>query len=227
MAALHLMTKTVWITRTRPSADESADMWRAAGFTPLVLPVLKVRAIESGTVPRDTVIIFTSKNGVAHFKGNGQRAICVGDATAKKARAAGYRNVVSVDGTSADVTTWVQQNLPKTHPICHVSGWHVRGSISEDLQASGFSASRLKTYRSFPIQAWPDQPVDLAAFYSPLAAQVFAQEAEGRDVSALTAVCISAATAQALEGLMLAGCVIAANPREDEQIAVAKTIPCD
>lgn len=220
------MTKVVWITRTQPSADESADAWRQAGFEPLVLPLLEVQPIAHDPLPDDTVILFTSKNGVDHFEGSGQRAVCVGDATAEKARAAGYRDVVSVNGTSADITAWIRANLPKTQAICHVSGWHVRGSISEDLRASGYDATRLKAYRSFPAKVWPTQVFDCVALYSPLAADVFAGLAETSDVSTIQAICISQATAKPLEALTLKSYVIAATPREDEQILAAQSPPC-
>jgi uroporphyrinogen-III synthase len=220
------MTKTVWITRTQPAADESAVAWRAAGFEPLVLPLLEVRAIKHAPLPENEIVIFTSKNGVEHFAGQGQRAVCVGDATAQKARAAGYRDVVSVNGTSADITMWVRENIPTHQAVCHVSGWHIRGTICEDLCALGYSATRLKVYRSFPTDAWPDQRFDLVALYSPLAAEIFADLAKGRDLSDIQAVCISDATAQPLRGLELKGCLIAAMPREDEQILAAQTTSC-
>ncbi len=222
------MIKTVWITRTQPSADESAKLWRVAGFEPLVLPLLSVHPIDHDPLPKDTVVLFTSKNGVAHFQRPHEnlRAICVGDATAEKARAAGYRDVVSVDGTSADLTAWVLENLPSTQAVCHVSGWHVRGSISEDLGAAGFTATRLKVYRSKPVLVWPDVAFDFVALYSPLAAQTFADLCARRDVSRVQAICISAATAAPLAALNLKTCSIALTPREDEQILVAQSTPC-
>jgi uroporphyrinogen-III synthase len=220
------MIKTVWITRTQPGADESAVVWREAGFEPVVLPLLEVKPVTHDPLPDDTVVIFTSKNGVDHFEGNGQCAICVGDATAEKARAAGYRDVVSVNGTSVDITAWVRANLPKSQAICHVSGWHVRGSISEDLEASDYDATRLKVYRSFPAKVWPRQAFDCVALCSPLAANVFAGLAKGRDVSTIQAICMSQAIAKPLEDLILKSCVIAATPREDEQILAAQSAPC-
>jgi len=140
----------IWLTRTQPAADDSAEVWRAAGFDPLVEPLLDIVAVEHDPIPQDAVIIFTSKNAVDHIVCGGQRAICVGDATAEKATSAGFRDVVSVDGISDDVTQWVSGNLPKAQTICHVSGWHVRGSIIEDLSALGFPAQRIEVYHSMP-----------------------------------------------------------------------------
>ena len=215
----------IWLTRTRPAADDSAQAWRAAEFNPIVEPLLEIEAVEHDQIPKDAVIIFTSKNAVDHIVCGGQRAICVGDATAEKATAAGYRDVVSVDGTSEDVTQWVSENLSKTQAICHVSGWHVRGSIIEDLAALGFSAQRIEVYRSSPSPTWPDESFSSVVFYSPLAAHTFAEVAIDmvKDLSRLTAICISEATADELSGLALKSILIAKRPREDELIMAGKT----
>jgi len=190
------MTK-LWLTRTRPAADESAPLWRAAGFDPLVEPLLEIEPVPHDPVPQDAFVIFTSKNGVDHSVCGGQRAICVGDATAKKARSAGYKDVVSVDGTSAAVTAWVLENAPKTGRIIHLSGRHVRGNIIEDLDAAGYSAQRIEVYRSMPSPAWPATEFSSVAFYSPLAAHTFTEVAIDmvEDLSKVTAICMSEATA--------------------------------
>ena len=221
--ALPLMTK-LWLTRTQPTADESADFWQAAGFDPPVAPLLEVQSVPHESPPKDAVLIFTSKNAVDHVGCNGQRAICVGDATAEKARAAGFTDVISVDGTSSDVTEWVKANLPTPQNICHVSGWHIRGSVSEDLLAVGYDARRVIVYRSVPRPIWPDRPVSIVALYSPLAAQTFTDAAQAHDVSGLAAVCISQATADELSSLELKSVHIAAHPREDELIMAAKKV---
>jgi len=220
------MTKTIWITRTQPAAQESAKAWRVAGFEPLVLPLLDVHSIDHDVLPEDVVVLFTSKNGVTHFNGSAQRAICVGDATAEKARAAGYRDVVSVDGTSADVTDWVRRNIKPSQAVCHVSGWHVRGQITEDLRDSGYDASRLKVYRSFPVEVWPQGDVDSVVLYSPLAAQTFAKNASGKDVATLSVLCLSAAVAQELDGLTVQCIEIADLPREESLIRMTHSGPC-
>jgi len=179
------MTK-IWITRTQPAADESAQVWRDAGFDPLVAPLLEIEPVLHDPLPADAVIIFTSKNGVDHTACGGQRAICVGDA--------------------------------------HVSGWHVRGSIIEDLIEAGYSAQRVIAYHSVPSPIWPDVPFSSVVFYSPLAAKTFADIAIDMciDISKVTAICISQATTDELSALALPSIRIAKRPREDELIMAAK-----
>lgn len=217
------MTK-IWITRTRPAAYESAEAWREAGFDPIVEPLLTIASVDHDPLPSETVVIFTSKNGVDHVSCAGQRAICVGDATAEHARKAGFSDVISVNGTSRDVTRWVVANCSVSQPLCHVSGWHVRGTIVEDLSKAGYDAKRVKVYRSIPRPVWPKTRSSLVALYSPLAAQVFAGLCRGASLSCLSAICISQATAKELEGLDLKSIHIANRPREDELIMAAKSV---
>jgi len=215
------MTK-IWVTRTWPASDESAKAWRAAGFDPMVAPLLKIQPIPNSAPQVGDLLIFTSKNGIDHVECERQRAICVGDATADHARKAGYRDVVSVDGTSKDVTDWVKANIKPPTAVCHISGWHVRGTIIEDLRDAGYLATRKIVYRSAPCPIWPEAPASQVALYSPLAARVFADLATGGALSRLSAICISQATADELKGLQLNSIHIAKRPREDELIMAAK-----
>jgi len=66
------MTK-IWLTRTLPSAQESAAVWREAGFETLVEPLLEISAVAHDEIPKDTVLIFTSKNAIDYVKSQGQR----------------------------------------------------------------------------------------------------------------------------------------------------------
>lgn len=218
------MTK-LWLTRTQPAADDSAVIWASAGFEPLVEPLLTIETVEHQKVSDEAVLIFTSKNGIDHLVCAGQRAICVGDATAAKARAAGYRDVVSVDGTSENVTEWIAENVSTAQPLIHISGWHVRGSITEDLNALGYLAKRVKVYQSIQSPNWPEDPFPYVVFYSPLAARTFTEIAIDlcKDISKVTAICISQATAGELSALALQSVVIAKRPREDELIMAAKS----
>ena len=216
------MTKpTIWITRTQPAADVSAKAWADAGLTPVVLPLLAVTPVPNVTPPPDgSTLIFTSKNGVDHFSGCDFPIICVGDATAAHARAAGFTDVVSVDGTSADVTKWVKQNLPKTTQLTHVSGRHIRGTITEDLVAAGYNAARIIVYRSQKIFPTPPSQIDYVALYSPLAAEGFAQISDDWDCRDVTVLSISAATDAQLGGRFTGRRYFAARPNEGAMLAL-------
>jgi len=234
------MTKIIWITRTQPSADDSARLWEAAGFKAIAAPLLRVvNAPERPAAPEsDAVLVFTSKNGVFAFQGHGfkpqNKVITVGDATAAAARAAGFRDVASAKGVSADAAALCLKHVPKTTPIIHCAGRHVRGSIVEDLTASGYDARRDLYYQSEPVTAWPD--IDYAAishiaFYSPLAAKTFAALLHGKpsgrlslDIHIPSLISISRATDATLEGVIDAKRVVAREPNEAAMLAVLKDL---
>ena len=215
---------TIWITRTQPSAQESAKIWEEAGFEPLVLPLLRVEPVAHQMLPDEAVFVFTSKNGVDHAgPARHRRAICVGDATAERAKMAGYQDVISVGGTSKDVTQWILGNLSKRNPIIHISGRHIRGQIVEDLKGAGFKASRMIVYASSPNSVSTEQSFTHVALYSPLAAKIFAKTMGKTDLSDKIAVSISPATDVELEGLKLKLRLIADHPNEMALVRAAIT----
>jgi len=214
---------SVWITRTLPAANESAIAWQRAGADTLVNPLLAIVPVRDyETPPAGSHIIFTSKNGVDHFAGRNHPVICVGDATAKHAQAAGFENVVSVDGTSKDITVWVLKNLPKSSRVTHVSGKHVRGSITEDLRSAGYDSQRIIAYQSEITPEWPMPDFNVVALYSPLAAQAFREAVGTQKLNKIATISISPATDQALDGLDIGDRLIAARPTEDAMLALLK-----
>lgn len=178
------MTKSIWITRARPNADQSAIAWQAVGITPIIAPLLDLCPAPLRPEPpaQDAALIFTSKNGVFAHRDYGfvpkQLVYAVGDATARAARELGFEHVMSAGGTWEDVIKLVSNTLSKNVPLIHCAGKHVRGRISEGLRAVGYDIRRDLYYQSQPVTVWPDIDVNDAryiAFYSPLAARTFCE----------------------------------------------------
>lgn len=224
------MPKTVWITRTLPSGYESVRAWEAAGFTAIAKPLLKItNASNPPKAPSPkNLLVFTSKNGVFAFQGYGfkplNKVITVGDATANAARIAGFKNVISAQGKSDDVTALIRKTISPNMPIIHCAGRHLRGRIVEDLQAAGYAARRDLYYETTPVKSWPNLPyasLTHIAFYSPLAAQSFYHllkkdiaDKASLDIHMLRFMSISLAVDAALEDLNPAQRFIAQAPNE-------------
>lgn len=217
--------KTVWITRTQPSANESAKAFEIAGYEAVVAPLLtvKTKAVEDA-VPDNAALIFTSQNGVRAFCESENRrdlpVVTVGDATAKLALNMGFSDVRSAGGTSEDIAALINNAPDGTARYLHISGQHVRGAVSEDLRAMGLTAERRIYYGSSPVQALPDidiETIDMAIFFSPLAAETLARLApRAPHMSALS---ISAATDAALGTLGFRARYIAKAPTLEGLIA--------
>jgi len=219
-----------------PSAQDSARAWEAKGFKAVAAPLLRVvNAPETPAAPSpDSVLVFTSKNGVFAYQGYGfnpaHKVITVGDATAAAARAAGFTDVISAQGTSGDVTALILKTVATTTPIIHCAGRHIRGTISEDLRAAGYQARRDLYYQSQAVTTWPDidySALTHVAFYSPLAARTFQQLASqglsakfSLDIHTPVFISISRATDAALGELTAVQRYIANAPNEAAMLKV-------
>lgn len=94
---------TVWITRTRPGADQTAVRLKALGVDSLIDPLLEVRVIDNTFDLRDfDALAFTSPNGVEAFarlsKDRNRPVFAVGEATAAASRCIGFEQVEAADG---------------------------------------------------------------------------------------------------------------------------------
>ena len=192
----------------------------------VAIPVLAIEFSTSDIAPpsSDTVLIFTARNGVRAFASKHQNrhydVVCVGDATAALARVSGFDNVISVGGDSQNVIDWIKQNTPSSRPVRHCAGRHVRGQITETLQAAGYEAERVEYYASHPVEnvAVDCQDIDYVAVYSPLGATTIANLWAGKDTGHLRFLCISEAVHDALGDLAKHSSLIAQRPNQRDML---------
>lgn len=213
--------QSVWITRTAPAAFKSAANWANAGYAAAVAPLLEVtKPREMPALPvRDGVVIFTSGNAAKAFAQSTLLrhwpVVAVGYQTRHICYDLGFRDVVSSDGNSNDLTQYILQNYTTERPFFHCAGNHVRGTIVEDLKAKGYRAQRDLYYLSSPVAQMPKidtGQLDFVAVYSPLAATTLAGFAP--NLSGATIMSISAATDAALGTLPCKARYIAETPSE-------------
>ena len=220
LAGESLLTTKLWITRTAPDASRSAQAWKAAGFDPLIAPLIEISAVEnSESIPDKAELIFTSANGVRHcgVRGDDRRVYAVGEATAETARLQGFSNVVFGDKDWKRLSEIIEKT---ENSILHISGSIVRGRLVETLRERGFNASRRVVYRTSPVKKWPIdvETVQAVALYSPLAAEAL-MSLPMRDLSSLTAYCLSPNVAAPLSSLDVR---IASQPNEMSLIACSQ-----
>ena len=216
----------LWITRTRPAANESAQRLSAMGYDVIAAPVLEVEYNPAVLLPPEgSHLIFTSRNGVGAFAAatslRDWPCICVGDASADTARKAGFENVTSAQGNANDLTAWVIAHLDKTVPLYHAAGQNPRGEIIERLRASGFSSAVRETfYGAHPVRHDPRRLTkhdDIVLLYSPMAAQALI--GFDLDMTDMTVIALSRAVDAALGDKTCKARYIAEYPREDSLFA--------
>ena len=125
----------------------------------------------------------------------------------------------SADGDVVALAALVKRELdPAKGKLIHIAGDHVAGDLGGDLRAAGFSVERRLAYASVARQTLPEavrEPLDIVLFHSARAAETFITLG-APNAAQLTAACLSAAVAGAVEKTSWKRIITAAHPREDD-----------
>lgn len=146
----------VLVTRPADDAGELCDAVRAAGFIPMLAPMLDIIPLHP-TLPSfddSQAIVFTSMNGVRHCPAvpRDRPVYCVGDRTADAARAAGFTTVVSASGDINDLEAVLAgANLKPDRAILHVCGV----DVVRPLSVPGVRVEPLVVYRADMVTRLP------------------------------------------------------------------------
>lgn len=137
------------IILTRPELQNHAfeAELRAAGVRAKVIHAPVTRIVPEPQAPDLTGIegvIFTSRNAVEHAPSLTLLAWCVGDKTARAARARGW----VARSAAGDVEALLQRICadPPNGRLCHLAGLETRGALAERLTEAGIPTSRQIVY---------------------------------------------------------------------------------
>ena len=229
---------------TRPDEDASATIaaLEALGHEAIASPLLTIRPIADAVIPDEAwqAILITSANGVRAIAGHSDfekfksiPVLTVGAASAEAAREAGFTSVVSAEGNVESLVTLAASKLdPSSGPLLHVAGSVTAGDLKGGLETPGFRVARVVLYEAQAAEYLPDAArealaagtLDGVLFYSPRTAASFAAlvRAAGLDGSlkSLTAYCLSAPVAEALEGLPFCDIQVSDEPRQSALLSL-------
>src|SRR5579875_3510048 len=154
----------VLVTRPEPGATATARAVRALGLRPFCVPFLAI-APRSAELPGDAqAVLVTSGNALAapHPSLHGIRLFAVGDATAARAREAGFAQVESARADARALAALVAARCdPAGAPLLLLSGEGQGRPLAEDLRGRGFSVLHRAVYASLPVTTFP-APADQA-----------------------------------------------------------------
>ena len=208
--------QTIWITRTQPGAELTAERVRALGHEAVVAPLLAVRAIVDVEVDLRGVaaLAFTSANGVRAFaETSGERRLrvfAVGAATAQAARAAGFRTVLSADGDVDALADGIASRRSELRgAVLHAGAAEPAGDLVDALDKHGVPARRLVLYETGPVKLDPARAealvkADAALLHSPRAAKALAAVLKAHPAPQLRALGLSKAVIRPLARARLA-----------------------
>lgn len=207
----------IWITRTQPGADATAERVRALGHEALVAPLLAVKTLDDVQVDLAGVsaLAFTSANGVRAFaEKSGDRMLkvfAVGAATAQAARQAGFRSVLSADGDVEALAEGIAaRRIELRGVVLHPGAAEPAGDLAGALERHGVQARRLVLYETGPVtfsatQAQSLLSADIALLHSPRAAQVLARMLKAAPQPKLRAIGLSKEVLRPLARTPMAG----------------------
>ena len=223
------------VTRPQPGADETAARLEAMGLTAVLAPMLAIaaRPVSVKRVPQ--AVLVTSGNALAALPAalRGAPLLAVGDATAARARVAGF-TIVHSAGRDAAALAELAARLcrPAGPPLLLASGEAQGQALAADLRGRGFRVVRRVAYAARPVAAFPDRArnalaagnLRAALFFSPLTARVFMNVLQ-RDmppatVAGMAALAISRATEIALRPLPWLTIRVASSPTQDELLTL-------
>jgi len=227
---------TVLITRPEPGASETAARLRRIGFEPLMVPCLTVAA-RSSRLPSPAhvaAVVATSGQAISGLPASFHDLpfFGVGDATARRATAAGFLRVRSADGDAADLLRLViRECRPADGALLLAVGARQSMALATEFRGAGFRVFRRVVYAAAAAARLSDDvvaalqagQVRAALFFSAETARAFvnlvpiALRATLADVTALA---IGPRAAEVLKVLPWREVRVALRPTQDELLAL-------
>ncbi|HWA79999.1 MAG TPA: uroporphyrinogen-III synthase [Acetobacteraceae bacterium] len=227
----------VLVTRPEPGASATAAKLAARGFTPILAPLLRIRARPTRLPEpaRLQAVLVTSANALPGLPTSYHRVPlhAVGDATAAKARALGFAKVTSAAGDALALASLVRGICrPDDGALLLASGAGQGGPLAASLREAGFSVLRRTLYSANPVAGLPraarlalmEGRVGTILFFSTETAQTFAHlivdAGLAASLASITALAIAERAAEVLRRLPFRAVRVALSPNEEALIAL-------
>jgi uroporphyrinogen-III synthase len=169
---------------TRPLEDcqEMILKFQSLGHNVSHLPLISIEGLKYKDVNYSDFkgIIFTSSNAIKFLdiKNVDKKKICfcVGSATEKKARTAGFQNVFAAEGNVNNLKELILQNFNSSEgKLLYVSGEVVSINLDKQLLSEGYNIERVINYRTNPIKKYNEDFIEKLKFKMPEIVYVYSQ----------------------------------------------------
>lgn len=225
---------TVLVTRPEPGATATAARLSAAGWQPVVAPLLSVRPVRTALPPARRVQAVVAASGNAVALPEQYRALpllAVGNATAGRGRSAGFVTVHSADGDAPALASLAARLLdPAAGALLLATGRGQGTVLARALRQGGFTVHRRAVYAAAAARRLPPNAVQAVAdglhaalFFSTETARAFARllpAHQRRCLERTDAAVIGQGAADALRHLPWRTLRVAVRPTQDEVLAL-------
>jgi uroporphyrinogen-III synthase len=235
------------VTRPEPEARALARGLEGLGLEVVIEPMLEIVFRAPGGDGSEGGIALGGLQAVLVTSANGARALAraserrdipvfaVGRASGRAAREAGFGAVEEAGGDVTALARLVSDKLdPAKGALLHAAGAKLAGDLRGVLEARGFTVRRQVLYEARAAGALSAKlretlaggGIDLALFVSPRSAGTFVSLLRGAGLASVSvhihAFCLSAAVAEALEGLSWRRVWTAPRPEQDALLATVE-----
>ena len=170
---------------TRPLEDchEMILKFQSLGHEISHLPLINIEGLKY-EVPNYSEfkgIIFTSSNTIKFLDikniDKKIKCFCVGDATEKKARSAGFQNVFAAEGNVNNLKELILQNFkPSEGKLIYISGEIISSDLDKELISSGYTIERLINYRANTIEKYDEGFIENLKLKMPEITYIYSQK---------------------------------------------------
>jgi uroporphyrinogen-III synthase len=172
------------ILLTRPLEDcyEMIIKFKSLGHQVSHLPLLNIDRMNHEQINFLDFkgIIFTSANAVKFLDSKtinkNLPCFCVGSATEKKARSAGFQNVIAAEGNVENLKELVLQNFnQKDGKLIYVSGETISVDLDQQLTKEGYNIKRIINYRTSHNQKFDENFIKELKLKTPDMVYIYSQ----------------------------------------------------
>ena len=157
----------ILLTRPLEDCSEMIIKFKSLGHKVSHLPLLSIEKIDYDQINFLDYkgIIFTSANAVKYLDhkniDKNLLCFCVGSATEKKARSAGFQNVIAAEGNVGNLKELILQNFDqKDGQLIYISGETISVDLDQQLTNEGYSVKRIVNYRTIYNQKFDDNFIE-------------------------------------------------------------------
>ena len=172
----------ILLTRPLEDCSEMILKFQSLGHQVSHLPLLNIVKVnfEKINFSDFKVIIFTSANAVKFLDikkiNKNLLCFCVGNATEKKARSAGFQNVIAAEGNVENLKELILQNFDKKNgKLIYVSGETITIDLDQMLLKEGYDIKRIINYRSIHNEKFDENFVEALKSNMPDIVYVYSQ----------------------------------------------------
>ena len=152
------------VTRPEPDASTFAEELRGLGHEPVLQPLIEFRALDFNPAKLSTAqaIIITSGNCLRALEETSSLAHvtdvplnCVGEETARRARAMGFQNLLATADTAEQLAAKIIASGSKNATLVHLTGEHQAFDLAAALSREGFLIETVCVYSMEACREFP------------------------------------------------------------------------